>query len=93
MRYAIVKNNIVENVIEYETQPTTPPPGFEEGYVAIQSDFVSVGWSYKDELFTPPQPYPSWVLVNNEWEAPISKPQDNKMYMWDDTTLSWIEIK
>ena len=93
MRYAIVKNNIVENVIEYETQPTTPPPGFEEGYVAIQADFVSVGWTYKNEVFTPPQPYTSWVLVNNKWEAPTPKPQDNKLYVWDEATLSWVEIK
>jgi hypothetical protein len=28
-KYAIVKDNLVVNVIEYESQPTTPPPGFE----------------------------------------------------------------
>jgi hypothetical protein len=31
MKYAIVKDGVVVNVIEYEEQPSTPPAGFEEG--------------------------------------------------------------
>ena len=56
MRYAIVKNNSVVNVIEYEQQPSTPPDGFDEGYVAIQADNVSIGWIYSDGKFTDPNP-------------------------------------
>ena len=55
--YAIIKDGVVENTIEYESQPTTPPPGFGEGYVAIQSDRVSPGWLYENGQFidtTPP---------------------------------------
>ena len=55
-RYAIVKNGVVVNVIEYESQPTTPPPGFESGHVAIQADAVSPGWHYVNEQFTDPNP-------------------------------------
>jgi len=56
MRYAIVKNGVVVNVIEYESQPTTPPAGFEEGHTAIQQDYVSVGWHYANGTFTNPNP-------------------------------------
>ena len=56
MKYAIVKDGVVVNVIEYETQPTTPPAGFENGYVAIQADYVSVGWNYANGQFTDPNP-------------------------------------
>ena len=56
MKYAIVKNGVVVNVIEYESQPTTPPPGFEDGYVAIQADTVSIGWTYANGTFTNPNP-------------------------------------
>jgi hypothetical protein len=56
MKYAIVKNGVVVNVIEYETQPTTPPPGFEAGHVAIQADRVSPGWHYTNGQFTDPNP-------------------------------------
>ncbi len=56
MKYAIVKNGVVVNVIEYEAQPSTPPPGFETGHVAIQADAVSPGWHYTNGQFTDPNP-------------------------------------
>jgi len=56
MKYAIVKNGVVVNVIEYESQPSTPPAGFEEGHTAIQQDYVSVGWHYANGTFTNPNP-------------------------------------
>jgi hypothetical protein len=56
MKYAIVKDGVVVNVIEYETQPSTPPAGFEEGHTAIQADHVSVGWNYANGQFTNPNP-------------------------------------
>jgi len=55
-KYAIVKNGVVVNVIEYETQPTTPPAGFEDGHVAIQADNVSPNWHYANGTFTNPNP-------------------------------------
>ena len=56
MKYAIVKDSVVVNVIEYESQPSTPPPGFEAGHVAIQADAVSPGWNYANGTFTDPNP-------------------------------------
>ena len=56
MRYAIVKNGVVVNIIEYESQPTTPPAGFSEGHEAIQADHVSIGWTYANSQFTDPNP-------------------------------------
>jgi hypothetical protein len=56
MKYAIVKNGMVVNFIEYEEQPFTPPNGFDEGHQAIQADHVSVGWNYANGQFTNPNP-------------------------------------
>jgi hypothetical protein len=56
MKYAIVKDGVVVNVVEYESQPSTPPAGFEEGHVAIQADAVSPGWTYANGTFTDPNP-------------------------------------
>ena len=67
MKYAIVKDGVVVNVIEYETQPSTPPAGFEEGHTAIQQDYVSVGWHYANGTFTDPNP-PEIIYI----PAPIS---------------------
>jgi len=55
-KYAIVKDGVVVNVIEYEAQPSAPPPGFEAGHVAIQADAVSPGWNYANGTFTDPNP-------------------------------------
>jgi len=41
--YAIIKGNLVENIIEYAEQPSNPPPGFDDGYIAVQSDVASPG--------------------------------------------------
>lgn len=58
-RYAILKDGAVVNVIEYESQPSNPPSGFEEGHVAIQADRVSPGWQYENgEFFDPNPPEP-----------------------------------
>ena len=54
--YAIVKNGIVINTVEYDKQPTTPPPSFEEGHVAVQTDVASIGWHYANGTFTDPNP-------------------------------------
>ena len=55
-KYAIVKNGIVVNIVEYDEQPTTPPPGFEDGHVAIQEENVSPNWHYVDGKFFDPNP-------------------------------------
>lgn len=51
-KYAIVKDGVVVNTIEYESQPSTPPAGFDEGHTAIQADHVSIGWNYSNGEFT-----------------------------------------
>ena len=56
MKYAIVKNGVVVNVIEYESQPSTPPAGFDKGHEAIQADNVSPNWHYANGQFTDPNP-------------------------------------
>jgi len=63
MKYAIIKDGVVVNVIEYETQPSTPPAGYEDGHTAIQQDYVSVGWHYANGTFTDPNP-PEQIQVD-----------------------------
>lgn len=56
MKYAIVKNGVVVNVIEYAEQPSSPPAGFEDGHIAVQTNHVSIGWTYANGQFTDPNP-------------------------------------
>jgi len=61
----------------------------------IRKNYAGVGFTYQSDIdaFVPPQPYPSWVLNPNtaQWQAPVPKPDDGKMYRWDEDTLSWVE--
>jgi hypothetical protein len=63
MKYAIVKDGVVVNLIEYSSQPSTPPSGFEDGHIAIQADHVSIGWTYANGTFTDPNPPTSESFV------------------------------
>lgn len=61
----------------------------------IRKHFAVPGYSYNESLdaFIPPKPYESWVL-NEEtclWEAPAPRPEDDKIYYWNEDSLTWIE--
>lgn len=53
-RYAIIQNGQVVNIVEYEDAPSSPPPGFTEGVIAVQSDAAEIGAQYQDGVFTGP---------------------------------------
>lgn len=40
------------------------------------------------------KPFPSWVgdLETMTWQSPVPYPADNKQYIWDEPTTSWIEV-
>ena len=45
------------------------------------------------DAFIPPQPFASWVLNETvcDWEAPTAKPDDGKLYIWNEETTNWVE--
>lgn len=63
----------------------------------IRKNYAGVGYSYNADIdaFVPPKPYNSWILNNEtaQWEAPIPMPQDEKMYAWDEDTMSWVKVE
>ena len=64
---------------------------------SFRENYASIGYTYDPVLdaFIAPQPYPSWLLntATRQWEAPVPYPNDGKMYMWDETTLSWVLVE
>ena len=67
------------------------------GGTPLRKNYAGVGYTYDSErdAFIPPTPFTSWVL-NEEtclWQAPVPMNDDGKMYSWDETTLSWIEVE
>ena len=65
--YAIIDGVNVINIIEYDAQPSTPPPGFESPIIAVQSDVAGPGWTYVDGQFidpyVPPVPTPEELIA------------------------------
>lgn len=62
----------------------------------IRARFAGIGYTYDEQrdVFIAPQPFPSWTLneATTEWEAPQPMPTDGGLYLWDEDTLSWLEV-
>lgn len=61
----------------------------------IRKNFAAIGCSYDPnrDAFIPPQPYPSWALneATVKWEAPVPRPNDGKIYFWNELAQNWTE--
>lgn len=68
----------------------------KSGGTPLRGNYAGVGYVYdkQNDVFYAPQPYPSWTLNNTTWlwDAPTPRPDDGKLYDWDETTLSWKEV-
>jgi len=62
---------------------------------ALRGNFAAIGYVYddKNDVFYLPKPYPSWILNQStwSWEAPVPYPLNDKKYLWDEESQSWIE--
>lgn len=67
-----------------------------EGGTPFRLNYVGIGMVYDETLdgFIPPQPFDSWTLDEQTgiWNPPVPRPDDDKVYEWDEETLQWIEI-
>jgi hypothetical protein len=98
----IDENNIVLRVLrvadsEESIWPVYPYTGtwVQTSYNnQIRKNFAGIGYTYDAvrDAFVPPQPYPSWTLVEEtcQWASPVPEPDDGNTYWWDEQTLSWI---
>jgi hypothetical protein len=74
--------------------------GEPDGGVALRYNYAGVGYLYNkdNDVFYAPQPYISWTLDTDTWQwvCPLTYPDDDKMYYWDedvyqaDNTKGWI---
>ena len=67
-----------------------PDGGEQVGY-----NYAGIGMLWDGTGFYAQRPYPSWTLNKDtyQWEAPTPMPIDGNVYVWDETTKTWIEIK
>ena len=62
----------------------------------FRKNFAGLGFTYdlQRDAFIPPQPYPSWSLVEETclWDPPVPWPTDGKNYIWNEEILNWVEL-
>ena len=60
----------------------------------FRKQFAGIGHTYDKvkDIFIAPQPFPSWSLDgNDDWQPPVTYPDDGKIYDWDEATTNWTE--
>jgi hypothetical protein len=68
---------------------------FRYNYAGIGHTFSDAPeWAAQGGAFIPPQPFPSWTLNPDTalWDAPTAMPAEGGPWMWDEDTLSWVEL-
>ena len=59
----------------------------------LRKNHAGIGYTYDEDrdAFIPPKTFNSWVLNEDTclWNAPVSKPEDNNIYNWNESTLTW----
>ena len=60
---------------------------------SFRKNFAGVGFKYDEsrDAFIPPQPFASWLLNESTctWEAPVSIPDNENIYIWNEETTNW----
>jgi hypothetical protein len=68
----------------------------KNGGIPLRGNYAGIGYTYDrtNDVFYPAQPYASWILNESTWlwEAPVARPDDGKIYQWDEATISWKEV-
>jgi hypothetical protein len=66
----------------------------DDGSPALHKNYAGIGYGFDGIGFFAPQPYPSWTLDPETyyWMPPVPYPDDGKIYVWDEATLSWKEV-
>jgi hypothetical protein len=60
----------------------------------FRKNYAGIGYRYDESLdaFVAPQPFASWTLDTDtcQWKAPVDYPNDGNIYVWDESTTSWV---
>lgn len=61
----------------------------------IRKQYAGIGFRYDSaaDVFIAPKPFASWSLDSNyDWQAPIKRPADGKIYSWDESNQVWVLV-
>ena len=61
----------------------------------FRKQYAGIGYTYDSskDIFIADKTYDSWSLnSSDDWEAPTNKPDDGKLYYWNETNTRWEEV-
>ena len=63
------------------------------GGIPLRKNHAGIGMTYDEDrdAFISIKPYNSWVLNETTclWDPPVVKPDDGKIYNWNESTTTW----
>ena len=63
------------------------------GGIPLRKNHAGIGYTYDEDrdAFIPKKPFNSWILNEStcQWQPPITYPQDNNRYRWNEQNQSW----
>jgi hypothetical protein len=69
----------------------------KENPLDFRANYAGLGYFYdqdKDVFYSLDKPFSNWELnALFQYEAPIAKPDDNKIYTWNESTQEWDKIE
>ena len=81
------------NAIWKQTSYNTINGIHQLGGTPFRKNYAGIGYTYDEDrdAFISQKPYNSWVLNEDtcNWESPIPCPQDDNIYVWNETTQNW----
>ena len=86
--YAKIVKGIVDNIEVVTDEFVAANPERYKNHAKVKG-IVGKGYAYGNKVFTSPQPYPSWLLIDNIWQPPKPKPEGN--YYWNEVSKNWIK--
>ena len=87
-----------------KTSYNTAAGQHKNGGTPLRGNYAGIGMTYDEDndLFLPPKPYPSWVLITAEarWQLPIGDEPElseaertTHRYDWDEANGSWNKVE
>jgi len=82
------------NAIWKQTSYNTRGGIHSSGGIPFRKNHAGIGYTYDSQrdAFIAPKPFNSWILNESTcvWEAPVTRPDDSNVYIWNEETQNWI---
>lgn len=92
--YAIIRDDLVYNIVIADDENFFAVAYPDDIVIPVteETGVAAIGVEFIDGKFMPIKPWNSWVFDPNVWSwiAPQPYPNDGGIYLWDESSLSWV---